>query len=120
MSRAITSCRSHPVRAGGGTTVPATTERTPIMEYLQAMRGARMFVCALFVAASGCAHSTYDNGDPRPYDGTADANAAIAAALADNPQRKRVLLTFGANWCSDSRALERHYRSPQLADLLAR
>jgi thiol:disulfide interchange protein len=56
----------------------------------------------------------------RPYDARADARTAIAAALADNPERKRVLLTFGANWCSDSRSLERHYLSPELSALLAR
>ena len=56
----------------------------------------------------------------RPYDETADASAAIAAALADNPAGKRILLTFGGNWCSDSRALESRYQDPALAALLER
>ncbi|MBP8925511.1 MAG: thioredoxin family protein [Pseudomonadales bacterium] len=56
----------------------------------------------------------------RPYDEKADASAAIAARLANNPARKRILLTFGANWCSDSRALESRFQSPVLAELLER
>src|SRR5262245_20304013 len=90
------------------------------MMYQQAMRGAGMLVCALILAAPGCATLGLTDRDPRPYDAKADARAAIAAALADNPARKPVLLTFGANWCSDSRALEKHYRSPTLSEMLAR
>jgi thioredoxin 1 len=86
------------------------------MMELQAIRCARLFVCALMLGAAGC--ETIPAGDPRPYDGKADPKAAIAQALAENPQRKPVLLTFGANWCSDSRALERHYRSQPLAGTL--
>ena len=83
----------------------------------------RSLVWALLVAcgslaASGCAAPII--GDPRPYESRSDASAEIAAALADNPDRHRVLLTFGANWCHDSRSLERRYRSPKLAALLAR
>lgn len=74
---------------------------------------------AAVLLLSACVHAgTYD--EFRPYDEKADANAAIAALLANNPARKRVLLTFGANWCSDSRALESHYQSPALAALLQR
>lgn len=56
----------------------------------------------------------------RPYEAEADARAEIAARIADNPEQKRILLTFGANWCSDSRALESHYRSAELGELLER
>jgi thiol:disulfide interchange protein len=72
----------------------------------------------LVLGLNACAASPPDN-NPRPYDEKSDARAAIAAAMADNPGRKRILLTFGANWCSDSRALEAHYRSPTLAPVLA-
>ena len=51
---------------------------------------------AVVLLLSACARATYD--EFRPYDEKADANAAIAALLANNPARKRVLLTFGANW----------------------
>lgn len=74
---------------------------------------------ALGLSACAGAAATADN-NPRPYNEKADARAAIAAALADNPGRKRVLLTFGANWCSDSRSLEAHFQSPELAPLLER
>jgi len=77
------------------------------------------FLLALGLQACASASATPDN-NPRPYDAKADARAQIAAAIADNPGRKRILLTFGANWCSDSRALEAHYRSPGMAALLER
>ena len=84
-----------------------------------ALRVALTLVLALAVAACAGASGTADN-NPRPYDEKANARAAIAAALADNPGRKRILLTFGANWCSDSRALEANYRSAELSPLLER
>ncbi|HVJ51368.1 MAG TPA: thioredoxin family protein [Aliidongia sp.] len=41
-----------------------------------------------------------------PYDENEDAGAAIAAAQrAAQIQGKKVLVTFGANWCPDCRAL---------------
>lgn len=82
-----------------------------------AVRVSVALLLALALDACAGAASTPDN-NPRPYDEKADARAAIAAALADNPGRKRILLTFGANWCSDSRALEANFRSPGLAPLL--
>lgn len=80
----------------------------------------RSALCALFVLAMSACAQTPDTAEFRPYDDKADANAAISAALADNPARKPVLLTFGANWCKDSRALARQYQQPELAALLAR
>jgi protein disulfide-isomerase len=79
-------------------------------------RGALTGLFAL--AMSACAQ-TPDRPEFRPYDDKADAAAVIAAALADNPGHQRLLLTFGANWCKDSRALERNYQEPELAALLA-
>ena len=79
----------------------------------------RLITAALLVLGlNACASSAPDN-NPRPYDEKSDARAAIAAAIADNPGRKRILLTFGANWCSDSRGLEAYYLSPGLAPVLA-
>jgi protein disulfide-isomerase len=69
---------------------------------------------ALLLAVTAQARS------PRPYDEKADANAAIAALVADSSADKRILLVFGANWCQDSRRLEAHFRSAELAPLLAR
>jgi thiol-disulfide isomerase/thioredoxin len=88
---------------------------------MQAFRAVRSALWSLALLAgvavtTACAGTAHD----RPYDAKADARGAIAGALADNPGRKRVLLTFGANWCGDSRALERHYQRPELAALLAR
>ncbi len=85
------------------------------------MHFVRSMVAAVLVLSglAACAGAPSDD-NPRPYDEKADAHAAIAAAMADNPDRKRILLTFGANWCSDSRALEAHFRSPALAPLLER
>ena len=86
------------------------------------VRAARS-VLWFFAVLAGLAVTTACAGTgakDRPYDAHADAHGAIAAALADNPQHKRILLTFGANWCGDSRALERHYQSDGLAALLAR
>lgn len=74
------------------------------------------FLLALVVAMmsiSGCATG------PRPYDAQADSERMIAAALADMPADKKLLLTFGANWCSDSRKLASVYEQQPLADLLA-
>lgn len=77
----------------------------------------RAALVATLLAVQACAAGDFTDA-PRPYDEKADARAAIAAALADNPSRKPVLLAFGGNWCSDSRALEAHFRSPELAPLM--
>ena len=78
-------------------------------------RCAWLSVVFVLLAVGACAEVEY-----RPYDEKADAKAAIAQLLADTASQKRILLTFGANWCEDSRALESHYRDPELAALLQR
>ena len=45
---------------------------------------------------------------PQPYDPKADAKADVAAAVAKaKGEKKRVLVTIGANWCSWCRSLDR-------------
>ena len=86
-----------------------------------------LLVCSrvlLLVSLVGCALSaragTGAKDDFRPYDRKADAAAQIEALMADGAAGKRILLTFGSNWCSDSRSLERRYRTPELGALLGR
>ena len=74
-----------------------------------------LLCCALFARAGAG-----DEEDFRPYDREADAKAQIAALLEDRSSDKRILLTFGGNWCPDSRSLERRYRTPELAAVLER
>ena len=55
-----------------------------------------------------------------PYDESADAHADIAAALARAAtEHKAVMLTFGANWCPDCRALGTAMTTPPLTDTIA-
>ena len=74
-----------------------------------------LLCCALFARARAG-----DEDGFRPYDREADPRAQIAALLEDRSSGKRILLTFGANWCSDSRSLARRYRTPELAAVLER
>ena len=58
---------------------------------------------------------------PLPYDESADARAAIRAALgAVGAGPRRVLIVFGANWCEDCRALDQALKSGRNAELMAR
>ena len=50
-----------------------------------------------------------------PYDVSADAHAAVAAAFSQaRTEHKLVLLDFGGNWCPDCRALAGVLASPQV------
>lgn len=56
-----------------------------------------------------------------PYDETADARSEIKAALAVTKASKMpVLVVFGANWCSDCRALDASFKSGPTATLVAK
>jgi len=58
---------------------------------------------------------------PLPYDESADAQAAIRAALgAVGTGPRRVLIVFGANWCEDCRSLDQALKSGRNAGLMAR
>ena len=51
-----------------------------------------------------------------PYDDSADAHAALAAALKEaRSANKDVLVIFGANWCADCRALDEAMRGSSAA-----
>lgn len=86
-------------------------------------------VCLLVVFASAgapglAAALAPDHGDlheePRPFDESADAAAAVDAARAAAAiSGRRVLLVLGGNWCHDSRALARHFSDSRVAALLA-
>ena len=71
------------------------------------------------LAASAAAVDAPAHPEARPYDETADASEAVAAAmtraaLAD----KRVIVVMGANWCHDSRALAGWFATPRFAAML--
>ena len=55
-----------------------------------------------------------------PYDESADPHRDLQAALADaRKNNKRVLVVFGANWCTDCRALDREFHAGgKTADLV--
>ncbi len=67
-----------------------------------------LLLTASLVWFAGCAHpepkKKSDGSDARQiYDMSADGEVALAAALAEAAAAdKRVLLSLGANWCSDS------------------
>lgn len=68
---------------------------------------------ASFTSASFAAAGTL------PYDETADAGANLNKALAEaTSQHKKVLVLFGANWCTDCRELDKsiHGKSAPLID----
>jgi len=46
----------------------------------------------------------------------ADIQAAVAQARTEH---KRVLVDFGANWCTDCRVLDSNFHKPENADLLS-
>jgi thioredoxin 1 len=54
------------------------------------------------------------------YDESADAAREIKAAIARASEkgRRNVVLVFGANWCTDCRALDARMHSPELAAII--
>ena len=58
--------------------------------------------------------------DQPPYDEKADAHQQITAAIAEaSKAHKNIILVFGANWCSDCRALDAQMHKEELAALIA-
>lgn len=92
------------------------------------MRAVLVISSLVCVTLGGCDRDVSSSGGPaasepskapaerppevaRPYDEQADANADIAAALAQaRTEGKRVLLVFGGNWCPWCRRLEHTFR----------
>ena len=77
---------------------------------------------ALTLCLSGCATrpdglNELDYAGPEIYDPRADGEQQLASALAEaKVQHKRVLLSLGANWCSDSQRMFRLLRNdPRIA-----
>ena len=67
-------------------------------------------VLALTLFLNGCATAQSDGNSAAPeiYDPQAEGEQQLAAALAEaKVQQKRVLLSLGANWCSDSQSMHR-------------
>jgi thioredoxin 1 len=55
------------------------------------------------------------------YDEKADAAGDVRAAIREaGRDHKNVVLVFGANWCGDCHALDRHMHEPELASLIAK
>ena len=56
----------------------------------------------------------------RPFDESADANAAVANAFAKaKTEHKRVLIDLGGNWCADCRILAGVMQLPEMQRFLA-
>jgi thiol-disulfide isomerase/thioredoxin len=86
------------------------------MRYLLLLAG-----LAMIPAPAVLAEKTVEAGHPeaRPFDETADAAAAVDAALAlARHTDKRVIVVMGANWCHDSRGLAGWFAEPRFAAML--
>jgi protein disulfide-isomerase len=73
----------------------------------------------LLLLLAAASFATLAMAAPWPYDEKADAAGDIQQAIAAaRVHHKHVLLIFGANWCSDCRALDQamHGSSQQLID----
>jgi thioredoxin 1 len=67
---------------------------------------------ALLLMGSALADPLY----PSPSTARADVDSALAQAASSH---KRVLIDFGANWCTDCKVLEENFRKPENAVLLS-
>jgi thioredoxin 1 len=73
-------------------------------------------LAALAVAIALTQSAQADPLYPNPSSARSDIDSAIAQAASSN---KRVLVDFGANWCTDCKVLEQNFRKPENAALLA-
>ena len=74
----------------------------------------RNFVCLLALLASVAALAA------GPYPATSQANADIESALKlASESRKRVIVDFGGNWCTDCKVLDIYLHRPENEALLA-
>ena len=85
----------------------------------KALRVAGMLVVALLMA--GCAGSA---ATPKPtvaFDPSSDAHVAVQSAMsASRSDALRVMLVFGADWCTDSRVFASDLDSREAASLVAK
>jgi thioredoxin 1 len=69
------------------------------------------------MAAAG---GTWYWSQPSIYPAGVDARVEIRQAEQDAAKKhKRILLVFGANWCYDCHVLDRAFRHPEVASVLA-
>jgi thioredoxin 1 len=80
-----------------------------------ALRAAFPALACLAQAAAPMRAAAADLLYPSASSARADVQSALQQAAASH---KRVLVEFGANWCSDCRVLEQHFRRAENADLL--
>ena len=73
---------------------------------------------AVAILAAG-AFALCANAAENPYDESADAKAAVKAAVAEAAKGGRqVLVVFGANWCGDCKLLDIEMKKGELAKLV--
>jgi thioredoxin 1 len=80
------------------------------------IRAAGPVLAALAVAVLLMRPALADPLYPNPASARSDIDAALAQAAGAH---KRVLIDFGANWCTDCKVLEQNFRKPENAALLA-
>lgn len=74
---------------------------------------------ALVLSACATIPGEADHPEARAYDASADAHAAVDAALARAAERGTLaLVVMGANWCHDSRALAGWLETPRFQALI--
>lgn len=82
------------------------------------MKNKWMLSVAVAFLAVGCATIRPYDG-PGPFDKSADAKSQVSHAIVEAHEfNKNVLLVFGANWCSDSRATVKLFETNSLISTL--
>jgi len=77
-------------------------------------------LAAAVAASSAVCFSQSVKKEKEIYNESADARAEIKEALAKaTAEHKRVIVVFGANWCSDCHVLDKAFHGSDLAPLLA-
>ncbi len=77
-------------------------------------------LAAAVAASSAVCFSQSVTKEKEIYNESADARAEIKEALAKaTAEHKRVIVVFGANWCSDCHVLDKAFHGSDLAPLLA-
>ncbi|MBV1906525.1 MAG: thioredoxin family protein, partial [Pseudomonadales bacterium] len=78
-----------------------------------------VYMCLMLIGL--CSVQVVLANPPLPYDEAADAQAEIDAGfLRAQAEEKLLLITFGANWCSDCRAFDKVISEPELASVISK